>query len=182
MLLTACGGSGSSSGSGPRYDSFDEMVDAAEALDATVFPIPYTDPATLPRSGTATHDGLLGVALTDGSTAVGEMTLRTSFAGGTISGDVENVRGDDDTEFAGSLDISNGQIDRTADVDTGFTFGADLDGRLTAEGSTFDVDARLQGDYTGARYQYVEGFVDGTVAVDGQALRISQGSFAGERR
>lgn len=180
VLLSACGGS-SSSGT-PTYATFQEAAEAGIALGNTVSPIPYTVPSTLPRNGSAVHDGVIGIGLSDNSAAVGEMTMRTDFSTQMITGDVSNVIDSDNTRLSGSLDITGGRFDRNVDVTRNFTFNADMTGRLTAGGSTFDVDATLEGDYTGTQYQYVEGFVDGTVTIDGQVAVISEGEFVGQLR
>jgi len=177
VALAACGGS--STGSAPQ--TFSEQLSEGDALAITLASIEYTDPTTLPVSGSATYSGYLGVDAGELGQAIGQMSLTASFASDSISGNVRNVVAEDEEQLSGSLSISGGTIDRTADTDIEFTFAADVDGTLTGEDGDFVVDAELLGDFTGENHQYVEGPVGGTVTFDGQDFNINDGGFVAER-
>ncbi len=98
-----------------------------------------------------------------------------------MSGRVYNVVDADETRYNGELTIENSTIDRGADTRFEFTYGALVNGTLTADGNTVIVDAAMLGDFTGTNHQYVKGFVGGTVNINGSDLSISSGAFVGER-
>mgnify|MGYP005992188061 CR=1 FL=1 len=165
------------------YDDLGEEFTArAEDLYggiAELFTTPYTDPTTLPTSGSASYDGLLSLG-----PAIGEMELIANFSEGSIGGTVGNVVLGDDTVATGSLAITSasGAIDRSTDTSVDFTFSAGLDGTLSDDTGSYDVEATMLGDFTDTDYGYVEGFVEGTVTESGSSdSEYLYGEFLGER-
>ena len=174
LTLTACGGSGGS-------QTFASLLAQGDAIADEINTIEFTDPSTLPASGSATYDGFIGIQASNLGEALGEMTLRANFATNAITGDVSNVVTADDEPLIGTLAISNGAIDRSADIAVEYTYGADIDGQLTGEEGVFVVEGDLLGDFTDTDYQYVEGIVEGTVTLDQTTFPIISGGFVGER-
>ena len=87
---------------------------------------------------------------------------------------------DGNNKIAGTIDIENGVIDRTANTSFEFTYSADINGTLTQDGDSSVFDGVLDGDYTGTSYQYAEGFLEGTATTNGDVDNFI-GAFVGER-
>ncbi len=163
-------------------DEFDDIAERGEDLD-------YTDPASLPTSGGATYEGVMGLDTYNSASdlegvpeeILGEMTLNADFASSSVSGEVDDFVTPDDDRVDGSLDISNGVIDRTVDVDLFYTYGFDLNGTLTTEeGTDFDVDAEGAGDFFGSGHQQAGGIVEGVISSD-SGTALVEGGFVAER-
>ncbi|MCO4848910.1 MAG: hypothetical protein KC448_13175 [Yoonia sp.] len=182
-LFTVCGILGLAACGGTNTPlSFAEISENGAALADQLQFIPYTDPSTLPTRGGAVYDGYVGMILDDAFAIAGEMEMRVDFGqNGGISGSVYNVVDQTETAYTGELALGNSIIDRGADVATEYTFGVDMTGSLSANGSTSVVDSVLAGDFTGTNHQYVEGIAEGTVTTDGIEQTITDGEFLGER-
>lgn len=181
LVLASCGGSGGeNSGTGMEF-SFAAAIAQAEAFESATSNLDYTDPSTLPTSGSFTYDGVLGVTLDDGSGVAGQMTLNIEFGSDDVFGKVRNIVDDSEAIYQGRLKITGGSIDRAVDPSSDdFTFKANLGGTVTSlEGET-TVDGMIFGDFLGDDYQYVIGNVSGT-ATTPEGLTDIDGSFGGER-
>lgn len=159
-------------------DEFDDLLDASEGVD-------FTDPATLPGSGSATYDGVMGLS-TDGSDGlpsdmVGEMTLRADFGADSLSGSVQNVSTSSDEGLDGSLAISDGAIDRDVDLEEDYTYDFDLAGTLTDDdGTDLEVSAVGVGDFLGDDFQQATGTVSGVLSSDA-GTSLLDGGYIVER-
>jgi hypothetical protein len=146
-----------------------------------------SDPATLPSFGNTRYDGVLGINLTTSagaSSIIGDMTMTASFQDSTISGAVTGFVDDAEQNYSGALAITDGVIDRSTDLNTQFTFAADLDGRITNESlQNIDVDMTLRGDFYGAGQEFVAGNMVGEVVTPDGAETIdgSDTYFVGQR-
>ncbi len=180
VTLAACGGSSTGGGTNPSA-SFADIAAGGLALADEIATIPYTDPTTLPAQGSASYDGFIGVDVGNAATVAGDLTLNANFGSDQVSGSASNFFDEAENAYGGTLDITQGTVDRGADTRFDFTFTADLTGDLTdTDGAVIEVDADIEGDFTGTDYQYVEGFVSGTATVDGEPA-FFDGEFVGER-
>jgi len=178
--LSACGG-GSTGGGASSAASFQDLFDQADAIADATNTLQYTDPTTLPTGGSATYTGVIVVDAADLDRAAGTLALTANFANNQITGSVSNVVTEAEDSLVGTLSITNGSIDRAADVESDFTFDADLTGTLTDDTFTYEVGATMAGDFVHTDYGTVEGPVDGTVTVSGQVSVITEGAFIAER-
>lgn len=137
----------------------------------------YSDPATLPTTGSAAYTGFIGFD-TDDVTTIGELEMTADFSGaGSISGSATNFVSDNDATYAGSLSIDNGIIDRAADLENfNYTFNADIAGTLTSEGDDFVVDGLMEGDFVGGSQEYITGHVTGNVMTN-EGIKVISGNF-----
>ena len=182
VTLAACGGS---STSGPNAStSFANIIEDAGTLADEVAVIPYTDPATLPTSGSATYNGFIGVVLDNNAGVAGDLQLIANFAPNAnenaITGSASNFFDNEENAIGGTLTLSNSVLDRNADTNTQFTFDADLSGDLTSDEGDISVAAFLLGDFTGTNHEFVEGFVSGTATLNDETLFLD-GEFVAER-
>ena len=176
MALTACGGT-----STPL--SFAEIDKEGLALSREIFETTYTDPSTLPTTGHAVYDGYMAATIADQYTVAGDLEMRANFAnGGSFSGSVTNIVGEDESAYNGQLTLSNGAIDSGANPDTEWTYGMDMTGTLSGDQGSVVVNAGLLGDFSGTKHEYVDGAVVGSVEIDGQVQQITDGGFVGEIR
>lgn len=185
LALAAAGLLSGCSDGGDSRASYDELGDEFDALLDRSDPLPITDPSTLPVSGSATYEGVVGLSTpgNDGIPAdmLGEMTLVADFSSDDLSGSAGDFVTDQNEELDGRLDISNGGFDRDADVDVFYTFGFDLDGTLTTEdGDDLDVDAEAVGDFLGEDNEQAIGLVDGII-VSPEGAAVTEGGFIVER-
>jgi len=174
ILVAGCGGSSTGA------TSFKSIETAGNALSNEIFSVPYTDPSTLPTSGSASYNGYIGVTVDNAIDVAGELELTADFASDNITGSAFNFFDRNENAYAGTLEVSNGGFDRTADTSSEFTFGADLDGTLSNSGENIQVDASLDGDFTGSDYRYVEGTVFGRARTSEGWFSLD-GGFVGER-
>ncbi len=65
MGLTACGGSNA-----PL--TFDQIAEQGSTIALEIIDLPFTDPSTLPTSGSATYDGFVGVEIVKWSGKFGQ--------------------------------------------------------------------------------------------------------------
>lgn len=169
--------------------SFAETLALGDAIDADWGAEPYSDPATLPRSGSATYDGAMTLATFDDGGAIvppfslaiiGETQLTADFSGSAISGNARNFVDVDDNRYDGTLAVTDGLIDRDADLAAEFTFDALLDGTLTNSGEYYDFVGIIDGDFVGPNHEAVIGIATGDIlSSTGDAFLI--GVFGAER-
>lgn len=190
VLLSACSGTTSGSNVTPAPTGPDTFDTAEGYFNAggVIFDLieddlntgNFDDPAGLPASGSVNYFGSLFAEVDITNGAIGAMRLTANFNNDSISGSVTDLVAYDDTPLTGSLDISNGVIDRTVDVSQNFTFAADLDGDLTdVDGDQFTIAGSLAGDFfNGAEQVYgeVQGTLSGPEGIEGVA-----GEFIAER-
>lgn len=176
--LAACGGT-----TVPLPPTLDEIADKGLALLETTEQLgDFTDPSTLPTSSSATYDGVMAVALSDGSEVAGEMEMNVNFSGTpTIDGRVYNIVDGNEVYYDGELDLGNSVVDRGANVAFEYTYGVEMTGTVTGDGSTVDVGAVMLGDFVGNNHQQTLGIVVGTVSVDNQDLNITEGVYVAGR-
>lgn len=80
MGLTACGGSNA-----PL--TFDQIAEQGSTIALETIDLPFTDPSTLPTSGSATYDGFVGVEIENAFGVAGELEItQTSLAAATSAG------------------------------------------------------------------------------------------------
>lgn len=164
LLLAACGEDSGGGGTTPPaiYSAYQAQ---ASALHATWASIAVTDPTTLPVSGSAAFSGimLLDTELGAGATSTaGALNLVANFATDSISGSADNFVDDADNLMTGTLVISNGVLDRTADTSIEYTFSSLLAGILAGGGESFVISADLSGDFLGPFYDAAAGVIAGT--------------------
>lgn len=183
-VLAACG----SSDDGDDGAGFDELEARSDELRNEVQDLSFTDPSSLPTTGAATYEGVVGLNLESipddtlqGYDMAGELEMTVNFAGAgdEVTGKADNFVGVDGEEFDGALIIDDGSIDRTADPETGNTFGAQMAGELTAEdGTSWTVDTGLEGDFAGADQSHAFGEVTGSACTDSACTEVDGGFVA----
>lgn len=180
-LVSACGGSSGVTGGGTYSDREADALSLYSELET----LGFSDPASLPFTpGTVTYVGALGVAEPFGGAVVGDLEVGVRFADSTLSGTVDNFIDNFNESYSGSLAITNGSIDRTTDLNTQYTFVADVDGVLYANGSSTLVNALMLGDFTGASQEGMIGILSGSATTPGigtLALDSSNTAFAAKR-
>lgn len=185
-LLSACGEStGGSTGTPINANSFAEYDQIGLDLTDAAITLGFTDPASLPTSGSANYLGVMGVAVDPGSpdaiTAIGALEMTVQFGSDSLSGRVTDVIDEDDGRYQGTLSITNGDINRAADVTSEFTYFADLDGTLVSpDGQSLTVDALMAGDLLGPG-SYTEGGVSGFVT-SANGTSSLEGGYIAERQ
>lgn len=137
-----------------------------EALQSKNQALTRSAMADLPMSGSATYTGYAQVISdrtvipTTSTELVGKATLEVGFAGaGSMSGTVDDFD-DNGTEYGGSLAVSNGAISSDAN---GPRVRGDIQGTLTKDGVSYDVDGNISGSFFGSGGEYLNGFDDITV-------------------
>lgn len=181
ILLVACGGD-----SGERVQGYKTLrQDYLNIVEAVGLEQPI-EPSTLPVSGSAIYAGSLFIGTPNGPDILGDLDLTANFANATISGRATEFRDNERGVYDGRLDITGGDIDRTANLTEVYTFIADLDGRITEQdtGDFYNVDAFLVGDFFGPDQRYVFGIARGDVTsnVGDFELESENASFAAEKK
>lgn len=182
LTLTACGPELENLLKSAEFDAIDEAAGALVAEGEALFDAEgYTDPMTLPPSGSADYAGFIGIE-TDDVQTIGELELTADFSGaGSISGSATNFVNDDSGSYSGTLTVSNGVIDRAADLNNfDYTFNADIDGTLTSGGDDFVVSGLMEGDFIGNDHEFIGGDVTGTV-VTSEGVEVISGEFGAKR-
>jgi len=183
-LVAGCSdGSGDGSAFESLGDDYENLVDDIEGED-------YTDPASLPTTGTARYEGVVGLDFESVDSGdleafdmAGDIELTVNFAGSgdPITGRAGNFVTSDDEAVDGALIIDDGVIDRGANPDDSFTYTADMDGVLTTEdGTNWDVDTYLLGDFSGEEHEHALGYVGGT-GCTAAGCGLVDGGFVAER-
>ena len=162
--LSACGGGGSTTGGASYSDREAVALNLASDLES----LGYSDPASLPfTTGEVRYLGAIGAVDYYGDRIIGDLKMNVRFADSSMSGTADNFIDSYNDRYTGSLAITNGFIDRTADTDVEYTFVADVDGVLSANGFNTVVDALMLGDFTGTSQQGMIGILDGTATTPG---------------
>ena len=193
-LLAGCGGSSAPVTTTPPPPpppsfGFEEMSDAQAVMISDYFPFQFTPLVSGPTFGSAVYDGYLGGDLSD-STAeeapttgqiIGELSLDVTFGNSfTVSGRGTNFFDEDGASMPGDIDFLNGTLD--SDQTNGGTLSVIGNGTLTdADGNILEFGTRLEGDFLGADYDAVGGFVYATVTDAGESDQYLTGAFIAER-
>lgn len=135
-----------------------------------------TDPTTLPASGSANYTGVIAI-----EEAVGDLVLVANFSDNEIRGKADNFLLPDDSLLPSSLEIFNGQINRSADPDVDPVITADIEGTLGDECcEPAGVFGTMYGTFVGADHSAIFGYLEGDLrTADGDF--ILSGSFAAEQ-
>jgi hypothetical protein len=185
-LLAGCGGGGDE-GDEDR-PSRSEMLTLARNLGEASEELDYTDPESLPTTGSAEYDGIMSIETGGSSGApsrmVGELGLEVNFGrdGNFLSGEAENFVGSNGKELDGSLEISAGGLDRDVDPDSDVpTYVGSIEGTLeNPNGAEYRMSGSLEGDFRGEEPDYAVGTVDGILrGPDGNGT--FDGDFVAER-
>ncbi|MTH79790.1 hypothetical protein [Paracoccus aestuariivivens] len=154
--LAACGGSGGGDNDNPAAEYSSDSARAARLVAQTAN-MTQTAAASMPMTGRAEYDGVVGMAFggTPGSLAasqmLGEVDLNADFGRGTISGEMDDFTTSDGRELNGELRVTGGRI-------TGSDFGANINGRLTGPGNVpGNVSGQVDGDFLGAGANAIRG-------------------------
>lgn len=139
----------------------------------------YTVPSTLPTAGTADYVGYIVLEAT-GLSTLGIMSLTTDFGNSTISGFANNFTNYSGTSVTGTLNVTEGIIDPSADPASEFTFAADIDGDLVVGSTTHSIDAEIEGDFAGTNFGALIGVVVGQDLVSNSSFALS-GAFVAEK-
>lgn len=164
-MLASCGGDGGPGIATVPPVTYADYAGQDAALRSTWAAAPPTDPASLPVSGSASYAGVmvLDAEVVSGVLPLtGALGLQADFASATMSGQARGFRDASNTAYQGQLVLANGVLDRGADINSAYTFGADLAGVISGGGDSFDVTATLQGDFLDAGQQAVSGVVTGS--------------------
>ncbi|MEM9971528.1 MAG: hypothetical protein AAF762_10575 [Pseudomonadota bacterium] len=117
----------------------------------------------IPTTGTARYEGYLGID-TGYSNVIGDLDVEVDFAADTVSGRATDFVSASDIDYGGSLDITGGFIDRSADTALGDPHViADVDGTLSSDGIMSEVDGQLRTTFYGPGREVLSGYVSGTV-------------------
>ncbi|MFE3838511.1 transferrin-binding protein-like solute binding protein [Pseudogemmobacter sonorensis] len=152
-LLAACGGGGSDN---PAADYSSDAA-GADRLTAETASLTQTAAASMPTTGRAEYDGVVGMAFGSTPTTLssaemlGEVDLTANFATGQITGEFDDFNTAAGQELNGTLRVSNGQI-------VGNAFSADIAGNLTGTTSAPGaVSGSVSGDFLGTNASAIEG-------------------------
>lgn len=158
LLLSACGGAGSSSAVVEPVSGIAALRANADRLDAGLTGTTATPSDSLAVSGSATFEGVLVLGLLAdsslGTAFGGDLTMNVSFDDGEITGEAENFFERDGEALPGSLTVSNGQV---GDLGGGVLVEAQLDGELEILGEMRDLQGGLGGFVFGENGEYISG-------------------------
>ncbi len=167
-VLSGCGGDDLS---GPvrttppvSYAAYDAQ---SAALHATWDPAGFTPPASLPLSGAAQFAGVMRLHLEGAAGDIplnGATVLNVAFASNSLSGSASGFVGVSGDQYAGTLTVVNGTIDRAADPQNQYTFSANMSGTLSGAAGSFALTADMNGDFLGANHGAASGLVAGSLA------------------
>ena len=182
LILVACGGASEDGGSTPPVD-YSGYQSQLTSLQTAWGGVAITDPATLPTSGFATFDGVLGLTVQKASGALhmaGALTLTSDFFNDRLGGNAANFVDEFDVVISGNLAITGGVLDRGADTSVTHTFSANIDGTLSGGGDSFLIGGDLSGDYLGLNYLGMVGVING-IATSNFGTGFMFGDFFAEQ-
>jgi len=140
----------------------------------------FTDPASLPETGSTRYDGIIALVV-DTSVLGGDVSITANWRDDSVSGQATNFLDEENSALSGSLAITNGTIDRTADVDIDFTVVADVDGTLRGGGNNYDFDMTYLADFYGTNQAAIGGITVGQVVVNDARVEDVDGYMVAER-
>lgn len=109
----------------------------------------------LPTTGIASYAGTASFSEHAGPQIIAKANLDVDFDSGSISGNLNDFRGDDGTIFNGEMRISDGQMDYSDS-----SIIASINGHLTSDSArmaTVDATGEFDGYFVGDNYRYVRG-------------------------
>lgn len=153
-LLTACGGGGGDDNPVADYSS---DATRADRLSAETASQAQTAAASMPSTGRAEYDGVVGMAFGGvpaslaSAEMLGEVDLTANFATGRVTGEFDDFNTAAGQELHGELRVTNGQITQNG-------FSADIAGNLTGPGTAPGaVTGAVTGDFLGASAEAIKG-------------------------
>lgn len=186
-LLAGCTGNSDFSFSDPGSSSYNAVVSGFENLQDAFDLSLITPTGSIPDIGDAVHyDGYMRLHASDHVSGereeyAGDARLTANFEMDTVGGSASNFFDSSNRSVSGTLALSAGTIDRTADPSTEWQIGADIDGVLTdGDGVDLEVSASLVGDFLGPEAQGYESEIIGTM-LSAYGNEILIGASIGER-
>jgi hypothetical protein len=134
----------------------------------------------LPIDGIVTYEGVIEFGATIDNSEVGVSGiagLSIDFEHNQFSGSVTSISDQEEVNYIGTIFITNGVIDRIADIETDFMLEAQLEGSFdSAEIGSTEIEGRLFGDFysSGAG---VAGVLTGNLVRGSDQAPISNGAF-----
>lgn len=172
IVAAGCSGSGDDGGAQPdAQPTFAELQAEAVALEDRTAQLGLTDPGTLPVSGSASFDGVIGLG-SDGANGApgdfgGTIALAVDFGSDELAGEATDFVTAGEDRIDGTLAITASAIDRASDPSVEPTYSFDMAGTLVEEdGDAFDVDMVGDGAFLGSDGEATFGFVDGVIVND----------------
>lgn len=161
---TSSGGSSGGSGSSDER-TLQDALRGAEQLLAEVALLDFSQASDIPLSGSASYEGYI-VADSPGldNGFIGDLAMSVDFGTSAITGTASNFLDEAETNYSGTLNVSNGSINRTANPATDFQFAADLDGVISGGGQDYTFDSDLRGSFVGTNQDAMLGEVGGTIS------------------
>lgn len=153
-----------------KTQSFAQLTNADSNLRAVLAGLPVTRASDLPGSGSAAFSGvaLLNAEVNSQDLGLaGAVDLTVGFGSSTITGTIQSVKDEDNNAYTGTINVTNGTIDRTADPATEYSVFADMDGAVSGNGNTLDLSSDFIGDFYGSQGAGLIGILTGTTKVGG---------------
>lgn len=137
----------------------------------------------LPDSGGAKYAGVMSLIAAPTVILAGTMTLEADFGLERISGSATNFRDQNNTAFAGTLDILEGDVSVGNPNQALPTFVPVILGTLTSDTTTAAILGSLRGDFYGTdgNPAFVAGTISGTANVNGVLNNLTGTGFIAER-
>lgn len=183
--LLACGGS--SGKISAQEKQLTDLTIRRENLFRKFQPIVFTNLADVPTTGSASYNGYLTGFLSNTpanlpNSLSGNVHLQVSFGSDfAISGTAENFLDDMGFPLAGSIILSDGQLNRlgnpTVDATLSFRGDGSLENRYSKQ---IEVSSVFQGDFIGITGEGIGGDVLGRVTSEGTDFRLA-GVFVVEK-
>jgi hypothetical protein len=160
----------------------------ASLLSDYTSPTIYTAISSVPQSGSAVYDGYVTGQLANRSdtvtdTLLGQLRMTVGFTNSSVivTGAARNFIDDDNVALSGSLDLSNGSLDRAGSPSNDATLLISANGTLRdAQGRNLVIGTQFEGDFLGTSRGAVGGEVLGSVTVNGIDQDFD-GGFIAER-
>ncbi len=90
--------------------------------------------------------------------------MTVDFDSDSVTGSADNFISASNIAYTGSLDLSGGFIDRSADTSLGDPHViSDVDGTIASDGITSVINGQLRSTFRGPGREVMSGFVSGTV-------------------
>lgn len=167
--------------------AYDQRVEESAERVEILVDEGFTDPSTLPTSGSAQYNGtaFIEVEEEDPYTLAGDLELNVGFADeGSVSGTIEDLVDEEDDRYSGEIVLTGVTIDRDATGTTNLdpNFGLELGGNIeTPDGTDYEVDESsiALGDFYGD--DYVFGGLAGELCTKTDDCVEFGGTFDGER-
>lgn len=140
-------------------EQMDDLHRAWDGVDISV-------PADLPYGGGATFNGVMGLTVETAAGALainGALRVNADFTSNSLSGDVRDLVDQNENRLDGNLAITSGVLNRSANIGTDYTFGANIGGTLSGATETYTLLGDLSGDFHGPSYLATSGVVAGLV-------------------